>query len=335
MAQTGEVPRVTDRFTKSASQHAPHSQSKFVKLPRISNMISEIFDKINCWKKGDSRAPNKPLLLLLALAHAQRGERWLEFRAIESDLRRLLLDFGPPRQSPHPEYPFWRLLRDGLWDIPLKDEIAKDLTKQGDAKVRTLRETGAKGGFKKWIFDALKEDPEAIKCCAQNMLNKAFPASLHEELLQAVGLDLESSSRQKRDRQFRLEIIRIYERRCAVCGYDGQLGHSTLGLEAAHVKWHAAGGPDVPENGIALCSFHHVAFDRGALSLDDQLRILVSQEVVGRVRLEDLLLRFVGCALGRPQTGTPTPDLEYIRWHRREVFRHPARFCDHTGLSLD
>jgi putative restriction endonuclease len=296
-------------------------------------MIIKAFENINCWSSGDSRDPNKPLLLLIALAKVRRGERWLEFEKIEGILRQLLLDFGPPRQSPHPEYPFWRLLRDGLWDIPLQDKIGEDLTNQGDAKVRNLRTLGAKGGFKKRIFDALRKDPALLKCCAQIMLEKAFPVSLHAEILEAVGLDLESLGRQKRDIKFRHEIIRIYERRCAVCGYDGHLGQSTLGLEAAHVKWHAAGGPDVPENGIALCSFHHVAFDRGALSLDDQLRILVSQEVVGRVRLEDLLLRFVGCALGRPQTGTPTPDLEYIRWHRREVFRHPARYSFHTDFS--
>lgn len=292
-------------------------------------MISEAFKKINCWSRGDSRAPNKPLLLLMALAQVQSGERWLEFGKIEPNLRQLLLDFGPPRQSPHPEYPFWRLLRDGLWDIPLQDKISQDLTKQGDAKVRNLRLLGAKGGFKKSIFNDLKKDPELLKCCAQTMLEKAFPISLHDEILEAVGLDLETLGSQRRDPKFRHEIIRIYERRCAVCGYDGHLGHSSLGIEAAHIKWHAAGGPDIPENGIALCSFHHVAFDRGALSLDDQLRILISQDVVGRVCLENLLLRFIGSNLGLPQPGTPVPDIEYVRWHRREVFRHPARFSSH------
>jgi len=219
----------------------------------------DIFKRINCWSRGDSRAPNKPLLLLMALARAQRGERWLDFAEVESTLRRLLLDFDPPRQSPHPEYPFWRLLRDGLWEIPLQDSVSEDLTKQGDAKVQTLRALGVKGGFKKRIFDALNKDPELVRICSQAMLEKAFPTSLHDEIIEAVGLDLETLGRQKRDPKFRHEIIRIYERRCAVCGYDGQLGQSTLGLEAAHVKWHAAGGPDVLENGIALCSFHHVA----------------------------------------------------------------------------
>ena len=110
----------------------------------------------------------------MALARAQRGERWLEFGEVESTLRRLLSDFGPPRQSPHPEYPFWRLLRDGLWEIPLQDKVGKDLTNQGDAKVRTLRALSVKGGFKQWIFDALKRDPDLVRICSQTMLEKAW-----------------------------------------------------------------------------------------------------------------------------------------------------------------
>jgi uncharacterized protein len=69
--------------------------------------------------------------------------------------------------------------------------------------------------------------------------------------------------RRRRDPRFREEILRIYERRCAVCGYDGRLGTTDLAIEAAHIKWHAAGGPDAAENGLALCSFHHVALEPG------------------------------------------------------------------------
>jgi putative restriction endonuclease len=33
------------------------------------------------------------------------------------DLTGLLKEFGPPRQSYHPEYPFWRLQNDGAWEV--------------------------------------------------------------------------------------------------------------------------------------------------------------------------------------------------------------------------
>ena len=38
-----------------------------------------------------------------------------------------------------------------------------------------------------------------------------------------------------------------------------------VGLEAAHIRWHQFSGPDINENGLALCSIHHRLFERGAL----------------------------------------------------------------------
>ena len=76
------------------------------------------FSDLQTWKRGSERAPHKPLLALLALGRILRGDsRLITFKALESDLARLLIDFGPPRASVHPEYPFWRLQRDGIWEV--------------------------------------------------------------------------------------------------------------------------------------------------------------------------------------------------------------------------
>ena len=111
----------------------------------------------------------------------------------------------------------------------------------------------------------------------------------------------------------------------AICGYDARLGNTDLGLDAAHIKWHAAGGPDTPNNGMALCSFHHLAFDRGALSLNEDLRILVSKDVHGQNHIDQLLLRYSGKPLRTPQDGEPFPEPTYLEWHRHEVFWAPVR----------
>ncbi len=42
-----------------------------------------------------------------------------------------------------------------------------------------------------------------------------------------------------------------------VCGFNVRIADSLVALEAAHIKWHQAGGPDMEYNGIALCSLHH------------------------------------------------------------------------------
>ena len=124
---------------------------------------------------------------------------------------------------------------------------------------------------------------------------------------------------------FRDTILRIYSGRCALCGYDGQLGRAALGLEAAHVRWHAAGGADEPSNAVALCALHHKALDRGAISLDDGRRVVVPQHLRGNALIDELILRYAGNALQPPQRGCEPPSLANIHWHRKEVFRPPAR----------
>ena len=75
-------------------------------------------DRLNVWSSGGKRAPHKPLLLLLILGRHARGlADEVSFVEIEKDLKELLVEFGPPRKSIHPEYPFWYLRNDGIWNV--------------------------------------------------------------------------------------------------------------------------------------------------------------------------------------------------------------------------
>jgi hypothetical protein len=80
--------------------------------------ILQQFDRLNVWARGDQRAPHKPLLVLYALGRWSRGDTGdIPFSEVDRDLTGLLKEFGPPRQSYHPEYPFWRLQNDGVWQV--------------------------------------------------------------------------------------------------------------------------------------------------------------------------------------------------------------------------
>jgi putative restriction endonuclease len=291
------------------------------------SQVLDAFRAIRAWTHGDKRAPHKPLLLLIALARLQRGEgEWLPFTEVEEPFRELMDAFGPPGSGRNPHYPFWRLRNDGIWTIPEASQLAARQTASGDVPITALRETCARGGLRADLYEHLRARPELTNAVVTQILTDAFPPSLHETILEAVGFPwVQVGGKRRRDPRFREEILRIYERRCAVCGYDGKLGTADLAIEAAHIKWHAAGGPDAPENGLALCSFHHVALDRGALSVDDGMRVLVSQHAHGHVLTEALLLRFAGEPLRLPQRGAPAPHLPFLGWHREQVFRRPAR----------
>ena len=268
----------------------------------------------------------------MALAAVQRGEeRQLPFDQIDDKLRSLLVEYGPQRKSYHPEYPFWRLQNDGdFWEIPQRDTLEEargDRLRTGDIPVSILRQHRASGGFSEPVYEYLTGNPQAVNEITAKILQKNFPPSIHEDLLDAIGMPWLQvvTSRQGRDPAFRDTIVRIYEHRCAVCGFDGKLGMSDLALEAAHVMWHAAGGPDREENGVALCVLHHRLLDRGAIGVSDDYRILVSQSVHGGAQVTNSVTQFAGRKLQKPQAGTPRISDRYINWHSSEVFRGPAR----------
>ena len=98
-----------------------------------------------------------------------------------------------------------------------------------------------------------------------------------------------------------------------------------VALEAAHIRWHQAGGPDLEVNGLALCSLHYKLFDRGAFTLSNDLEVLVSDDANGTAGFHEWLMRFHGEKLNFPQREAYYPGENYTRWHVREVFKGEYR----------
>ncbi|MDF1665403.1 MAG: HNH endonuclease [Planctomycetota bacterium] len=296
------------------------------------NSLQEQFFKrleaITPWARGDERAPHKPLLLLMILGRIQRGEERLTlFTDIEKPLLKLLNDFGPSRRSQHPGAPFWRLQVDKLWDIPEAKSITT--TSSGDAHVSSLRMHGARGGFSSKFDLLLRSSPEALTKAARTLLDGHFAPSIHEDILNGVGLTLDvatsTSNRVKRDPTFRPRVLVAYEYRCAICGLDGRLNDTIIGLEAAHVRWACHKGPSTLNNGLCLCALHHKAFDKGAIGLSENLKVIVSQHLHGGEQVKALFLAYSGKALKGPQAGQDPVSLDYQRWHFKNIFRREAR----------
>ncbi|MDE0086354.1 MAG: HNH endonuclease, partial [Candidatus Poribacteria bacterium] len=112
---------------------------------------------------------------------------------------------------------------------------------------------------------------------------------------------------------------------CAICGFNVTLRNRPIALEAAHIKWRMAKGPDKEGNGIALCSLHHKLFDRGAFTLSDQLEVRVSEYVdKTSVGFEEWLKQFDGREIDfPPQEQIYYPNENFTRWHLKEVFKEP------------
>lgn len=286
--------------------------------------------QITVWKRGEQRAPHKPLLLLYALGRCLNdGERLLPYSEVDEQLKPLLLEFGPERKSCHTEYPFQRLANDGIWELRNAENLVARAS-NSDIKKSELLKHHVEGGFTQEVFDTLSSHPALISELAVEILNQHFPETFYADLLDAVGLELrfEQALRRRRDPAFRERVLMAYEYRCAVCGYDLRLGTMHVALEAAHIKWHQAGGPDLETNGLALCSLHHKLFDRGAFTLTDELQFCVSQKANGSKGLHEWLTSFHGLVLKAPQSRDYLPLNEHLDWHRNEVFHGPGRTAD-------
>ncbi|MFC8719551.1 phosphorothioated DNA-binding restriction endonuclease [Kitasatospora sp. NPDC057198] len=294
--------------------------------------------KLRQWTSNGIRAPHKPLLLLYALGCYQRdADGDLRYSAVEGELKRLLEEYGPSRATT-PAYPFHRLVSDGVWEVR---------TDQGPGSpgtgVGVLRSSGATGRLVPELRAALRRDPALLGRLARVLLDLHFPPSLHTDLCEAVGLDLdladteglagdvwggarERAARRQRGGRMRELVLTAYEFQCAFCGYDGMLGASAVGLEAAHVRWWSFDGPDEVDNGLCLCLLHHKLFDKGVLGLGEGHRVLVSQRFVGRGEASrQQVLALVGRPVIGPQPGVlPVAD-RHRKWHADQVFHGEPR----------
>jgi putative restriction endonuclease len=128
------------------------------------------------------------------------------------------------------------------------------------------------------------------------------------------------SNRVVRDRVFRKIVLDAYDCRCAMTGFKFINGGGRAEVEAAHIKPVEANGPDIIANGIALSGTVHWMFDRGLVSLSDDLDILVSRQVNDSERIWSLVNSNRKATLPHHPTSLPHP--RFLEWHRQNCFKH-------------
>lgn len=115
---------------------------------------------------------------------------------------------------------------------------------------------------------------------------------------------------------FRVLVTEAYERRCAITG------EKTLPvLDAAHIQPYSQEGPHRIQNGLLLRRDLHALFDRGYLTVNEDLRVEVSNRIKedygnGRAYYAMHGKELTIC----PNNGEDRPAKEYLRWHNNNVF---------------
>lgn len=125
-------------------------------------------------------------------------------------------------------------------------------------------------------------------------------------------------SRAVRDRAFRRRILEAYDCRCALTGLKFINGGGRAEAEAAHIKSVEANGPDIVTNGLALSGTVHWMFDRGLISLSDNLEIILSSKINDIDGLRKIINSNGRAHLPDREEWRPHP--RYLRWHREHCF---------------
>lgn len=294
----------------------PDSSAELAAITRL--------ESLNQHRRPDgARSPHKRLLTLLALGRlARTGTSAITWNDAARELGELLTEFGPPSTTSALQaaaYPFTRLRADGVWS--LNADVPNDL-------ITPLRTANPVGRLTEEVEIAVRATGD-ISGLARRLAEDEFPPSVVPDLLLSVGFDPDvpracaTAPERRRSSDWPRAVLAAWDRQCAFCGFDGQLGGHPVGIDAAHVRWFTHGGPDDLDNGLALCTLHHKLLDRGVLGFDDAGSIVVSAHFSARTEAARRLYELHKRPL-RPRPGSPLPATPHLAWHRGEVFRHPA-----------
>lgn len=115
---------------------------------------------------------------------------------------------------------------------------------------------------------------------------------------------------------FRVVVTETYHRRCAMSG------ERTLPvLEAAHIKPYSLDGPHLPNNGLLLRQDLHTLFDRGYLTVSEDLHVEVSTRIKQDYGNGKEYYAFHGKKLIQvPEKDLDRPSSQFLQWHNENVY---------------
>lgn len=120
---------------------------------------------------------------------------------------------------------------------------------------------------------------------------------------------------------FKKLVPQVYSFTCCISGMRLSSLHGYTMIDACHIVPFSLSKDDRVTNGLALCPNLHRAFDRGLITLDAQLRVMVSPAIAEDESNAYALKQLEGKRLNLPFGGIHYPAAENLAWHREEVFK--------------
>jgi len=285
--------------------------------------------KLNVYRAKHGRAPHKPLLLLVIMELADKGELPPDVLWLTPELSFQFDSFWQVvayrrTQPPDVRMPFHHLSGDGLW-------VA--FTESGErSEHRSLtRYIEFDPGFIEVLAD-----PKFRECARKILIAKYFEPAERNALYHLLKMRIPSDDEIARDAafespkdaaeagregRFRVDVVAAYNYTCALTGYRVTTIGSGAIVDAAHIHQFSDSRNNNPRNGMALCKNAHWLFDVGLWSLDDDYRIVVAVAHFAEESPDQkALVDYQGERLRLPQDERLWPDAKHLKWHRNRRF---------------
>jgi len=222
-------------------------------------------------------APHKPLLLLVLMEMAEKGEIRSREVPLSPDLAFRFSVFWSVvaqrrKQSPEVRLPFHHLGSSGMWQ-----PLMADGKPSPDKKLTTIIRIDPS------LYDCLAD--QRFRDRARRVLIETEPYFRPEERVALYSMlninptalevdenkELYRASIEKgRDARFRIEVVLLaHKHTCGLTGYRMTTLEMESIVDAAHIQEFRDSRNNDPRNGIALSKNAHWQFDRGLWSLND------------------------------------------------------------------
>jgi len=118
---------------------------------------------------------------------------------------------------------------------------------------------------------------------------------------------------------FRQTVLNAYDVRCCISGIN-----VPRFLVASHIRpWEKFPADRLnPKNGLCLSNLHDAAFDSGLITLDEELKVVLSRKLKSHFpqpALEQNFIPYEGKSICLPQK-LAEPDPDFLSYHRTAVF---------------
>jgi len=135
-------------------------------------------------------------------------------------------------------------------------------------------------------------------------------------LTEGAGKQVKVIEQRPRSAAFRISVKKLYQYKCAVCGFGLLTPDGQPAVDSAHIYPKELDGSDNFRNGICLCRLHHWAFDSGWMSIADDYTVLIRDDLP-MAKEYDFIRNYADQEIHLPLQSEFAPHPLYLRAHRK------------------